>query len=132
MVKANELRIGNLIIRKDLGNGNERIETIIELGEKAVTSGPVKVICQYSSLNPIPLTEEWLLKFGFIKESDISGEFFSISKHRVYLFKETFEFELNTHDEHRFNLFKSFQYVHQLQNLYFALTGEDLIITDHK
>ena len=74
---------------------------------------------------PIPLTEEWLLKFGFNKVSDI-WEFWKNSG-----------WDLRQHKlENKWWLFYVGQdldcvridYVNQLQNLYFALTGEELTI----
>ena len=67
---------------------------------------------------PIPLTEEWLLKFGF--------EVYKFDhKENQYRFKDRLIVI-------RDNLFYDYgtgviiKHVHQLQNLYFALTGEEL------
>ena len=65
-------------------------------------------------IEPIPLTEEWLLKFGFKKNS----EFYENGK--VILIEENNSFHL------AFLNCSSIKYVHQLQNLYFALCGEEL------
>lgn len=72
---------------------------------------------------PIPLTEEWLLKFGFEKK----GKRFS--KDWFYLWDEcgSIVFALaEMHDE--VGTYLPIQHVHQLQNLYFALTGKELTI----
>ena len=62
-MKASELRIGNLV---DLGN---RIAKISEIYHKACTVLDLEetqdTIEDYERTKPIPLTEEWLLKFGF-------------------------------------------------------------------
>lgn len=71
-------------------------------------------------LEPIPLTEEWLLKFGFkIRDGEwwIDNEIFGVT------------FDENHEPLHIWD--GSFtdspcKYVHQLQNLYFALTGTEL------
>ena len=77
-------------------------------------------------IKPIPLTEEWLIKFGFepeLKNKDsINGEF-------IVYWKYPFVFNTN----HGWWLYSKQlkiqpEYVHQLQNLYFALTGEELTI----
>ena len=72
-----------------------------------------------SCMKPIPLTEEWLLKFGFER----SG-LYNV-KDEVYVYDE---YGLtDTGFEYRFNYTQiKLKYVHQLQNLYFALTGEEL------
>jgi hypothetical protein len=72
-----------------------------------------------------PLTEEWLISFGFIKEknkniawdyTDIKTGWFTISE------RDGFYKFCNIRDL----IGKQFHYVHQLQNLYFCLTGNDL------
>jgi hypothetical protein len=72
---------------------------------------------------PIPLTEEWLIKFGFklnklgnlCKSSNYQKRWITFKKYqdRWYLYL--------THNP-------KCDYVHQLQNLYFALTGEELTL----
>jgi hypothetical protein len=76
------------------------------------------------SLKPIPLTEEWLLRFGFVKDSEYDNTFnlgievlngfkdFTIDIRAKVLLLDCMEIKI--------------EYVHQLQNLYFAMTGEDL------
>mgnify|MGYP003656513470 FL=1 len=70
---------------------------------------------------PIPLTEEWLVKFGF--EYDVLEEFyFEINDIRGQFYEEENSFELDHYE------LANCYYVHQLQNLYFALTGQELEI----
>ena len=117
-MKTNELRIGNYLFAK----GTEVIRFTSFFGLCNIESYPERY-------TPIPLNEEWLLKFGFnIKE-------------RIWFSKKTniawIRFEVSIKDK-RCILFntKKFEfcdilfpkYVHQLQNLYFALTGEELAI----
>ena len=72
---------------------------------------------------PIPLTEEWLLKFGFV----------SNPYQDIYYIKNgdnSFVIDINK-TRGKLELFWKhidLKYVHQLQNLYFALTGEELTI----
>jgi hypothetical protein len=115
-MKANELRIGNFINRND-----------IKLPLTEFSFDLVKVLYNYS---PIPLTEEWLLKFGF--ENMTSNERFPWWEHkdfiyldfRILLYENNFYFD-NGASEH---CGQPLKYVHQLQNIYFALTGEELTI----
>ena len=73
--------------------------------------------------SPIPLTEQWLIDFGCIKD----GNTWDIPDDNKYL---TLEMDEVTNaweyikDEHYLN---TTYYVHQLQNLHFALTGKELI-----
>ena len=81
----------------------------------------------------IKLTEEWLLKLGFKLEDDYgdikyyeNGSRFGVclDHEDISFFKKGFNATITT------LLYGDsfFQHVHQLQNLYFALTGEELII----
>jgi hypothetical protein len=100
-MKANELRIGNYVY-DTLGKVNTYI-----------------VKEPHNQVKPIPLTEEWLLKFGFER----SG-LYNV-KDEVYVYDE---YGLtDTGFEYRFNYTQiKLKYVNQLQNLYFALTGKEL------
>ena len=83
-------------------------------------------------LNPIPLTEEILLNFGFNKEYqkgyigiDVCNSDFVLTeplKMGEWQTNYTFQFETGSIPK-----FKEIEYVHQLQNLFFALTNEELI-----
>ena len=85
-----------------------------------------------SVFQPIPLTEEWLVKFGF-------NEKYKSTSNRWTKWAEGVNAGLELHDcedehgnihgvfLHDFTL--EVKYVHQLQNLYFALTGEELTYT---
>ena len=67
---------------------------------------------------PIPLTEEWLLKFWFISNPyEDRYEKGSIHIECIKTKGETYLWIENM---------PHIKYVHQLQNLYFVLTGEEL------
>jgi hypothetical protein len=72
-------------------------------------------------VKPIPLTEEWLLKFGFEKNS---YWFKDDNMLRFGLIDNKLHCSIGN-DENGF-LYNRINYVHQLQNLYFALTGQEL------
>jgi hypothetical protein len=135
-MKANELRIGNLIkgIYHDYDDGideeieNETVCKVATLDVSGSVDYPIYVysdgeIEHFGDFEPIPLTEEWLLNLGFIKKNgygfikkDLAGNiFYSVET------KEHFMFQY--HD-----LRIKIKHVHQLQNLYFALTGEELTL----
>jgi len=121
---AKDLRIGNLITRHDLGTSEPRIETIIELRkDKVFTSGPVTVICDYEDLNPVPITDEWLLKLGFTQDGDeYSKDNFIVRLNRRDLVIEGFEYDYNG-----IVISTEYFYVHDLQNLYFVIKRQELI-----
>lgn len=120
-MKANELRIGNYI-NIDLPISNEGKLTRIG----AINSKKVNGV-EITKYKPIPLTEEWLIKFGFI---------FGIKLHDFVKGKHQFvEFNvLNGYFSESgvfyYSMKTQIKYVHQLQNLYFALTGEELTLQD--
>jgi hypothetical protein len=73
-------------------------------------------------IHPIPLTTEWLEKFGFKGTIGQSNPFCGYNS--VLFIDDNSNVEIyycNT-------LLRVIQYVHQLQNLYFALLGKELEI----
>lgn len=129
-MKANELRIGNLVFEEKGYPAMARIvgikeNNIIEIYSFMANNGAdFNYECECSSCEPIPLTEEWLLRFGFKKKEHTYelGWF-------IVFFSEFSEYGLWLEDNEGGVLNdKAMKYVHQLQNLYFALTGEELKI----
>lgn len=112
-MKASELRIGNLVY-----------------GYKTVWDVDSTDFCNIGVIEtykPIPLTEEWLLKFGFElqpKKNDLNS----------WYYIEKGKFSMNnargfwSHSPIYLEDVVEIKYVHQLQNLYYALTGEELEI----
>lgn len=123
-MKAEELRLGNLVSNMNPRH-NDSILTIESIGD----NHEVNVFYRkylLSELEPIPLTEEWLLKFGFSCEVKIGGDGIEF---RVYHF-DVLTFNTNHlwwYKVQRIND-TPLEYVHQLQNLYFALKGEELTL----
>ena len=134
-MKNTELRIGNYV--ELLGNTTE-IECISKLPMrntmywlKCKDYIDTKII----HFKPIPLTEEWLLKFGF----EYTNECDEI-KELVFKISDWLKFYFNNEDNYKSGcLFVGIEEtdigssnavfiesVHQLQNLYFALTGKEL------
>ena len=123
-MKATDLRQNNLILY------NDKIVTVAgTIGDTIYYKGDAEVYFDsnigetYQPFKPIPLTEEWLLKFGLLKtkNSVLMGGYELIydDKNNMY----------NVFVYH--GIFCTIKYVHQLQNLYFALTGEELKINQN-
>lgn len=123
-MKATELRIGNILKLKMAGDGKYPDEI------RPIKASEIFALSNHLEwATPIPLTEDWLLKFGlnikeeiwFSKKTNIAWIRFevSIKDKRCILYdtKEIIYCDM---------LFP--KSVHQLQNLYFALTGEELTI----
>jgi hypothetical protein len=113
-MKANELRIGNYIC-------NEDYIVIVESIDKDgcivnLISDNVQAFTNNKGIEPIPLTEEWLLKFGFVN-NELSAQPNVYVFHNGSIYVRGMSGAVHPRD---------IQYVHQLQNLYFALTNEEL------
>jgi hypothetical protein len=114
---AQELRIGNWLHYSDV----RIVKPERRNKDFQVIADDISYLSDYPQTNwiqPIPLTEEWFLKFGF--ESIYSGT--------CYVQKRV---EIAYNSMQGFYIIMSglkIEYVHQLQNLYFALTGEELTI----
>jgi hypothetical protein len=82
---------------------------------------------------PIPLTGKWLKKFDFIKEA--KGVWYKCNEPWVYQiekhpsFPDGYMFFIDISGEPAPPSVR-IRYVHQLQNLYYALTGEELTIKE--
>lgn len=119
-MEAKELRIGNLIMDSPInGDKIKKVDVLY----------PNVVFCEDDShiyndeKRGIPITEEWLLKLGFEKKSGsefVKGRFIYRFQQRDLVI-EGFEYDYNGIICHP-------EYVHQLQNLYFCLTNEELTL----
>lgn len=120
---ANELRIGNWVLNAS-SKTPVQVDSICNKGislfaDCCVTGGELEVIYSFNDLEPIPLTEEILEKCGFEKDEP-KGWY---RKGFMDLFDgNPFHYASGN------NLCPDILYLHQLQNLYFALTGEELNI----
>lgn len=79
--------------------------------------------CSIDSLKGIPLTEEWLVKAGAKKTHDLLN-IFELDRFELYPFY-THGFWKVVDKETKTYITKA-SYVHELQNMYFVLNGEEL------
>lgn len=113
-LKANELRIGNMVC---VFPGN------------VIKVTPLLIVEQYQSdlanepyCSPIPISKEWLERLGFdVIEEYKNITIFSMGDLCVYLGKTERSMYVESHD---YQL--HFDYVHQLQNIIFTLKGKEL------
>ena len=116
-MEAKELRLENLLLH----DGEIISVDIYDISVIDVGKSPFA-----DRYEPIPLTEEWLIKFGF--EFDEIGYLFKDLSIYSFVDRKEKGFMLVVADiEHKETYVK---YVHQLQNLFHALTGEDLTIKE--
>ena len=88
---------------------------------------------EMKDFKPIPLTEEWVLKFGFEREGNINWwnmpKESSYKAHHLMEMVNAWTWFIDFDDTgDNTHLVSGFNYVHQLQNLYFALTNTELEI----
>lgn len=128
-MEASELRINNLVDYKDYGAC--RVKRITEGGFFDVAPlhmiGAISVAS--SETSPIPLTQEWLMRLGFYKSSFDNNEFIDSKTGWFMVYENSGYYKLSTG---RGLIGEQFKYVHQLQNLYFALTGKELEINEQR
>ena len=93
MIKANDIRVGNFI--DDSGFAIKVSPNTIE-----------ELWCaSWTWLKPIPLTEEWLIKFGKIN----------------WLYKDTYGYYTTFNNKRIY-----FKFIHSLQNFYFCVEQKEL------
>ena len=111
MIKATQLRIGNLY------DHSGRVKKVTPIVIEALFESE-RFWCK-----AIPLTEEWLLKLGFSEIGGCNEKDFTNGDYNIFI---------NSIGEVNFLFFREgdwyqkISYVHQLQNLYFALTNKEL------
>jgi len=120
MIHANELRIGNKIkVYTDIVDVTD-IGDDGTIGTTAYFDGQMGCCgCTDSMADPIPLTPEILEKWDMVDEYGCSKQNFVIFHYE----DGTFSVGSSLGE---YSVGKQFKYLHQLQNLYFALTGEEL------
>ena len=126
MIQANELRIGSKLLFTDYPH-----QGVLTIDEKDIAYAEKHPDWLQAFFQGIPITEEWLLKFGATKYND-DRFYLDLEKERnmLQLFwnlgGDYFICEFISRSMH-VCYFNDHKYVHQLQNLYFALTQKELI-----
>lgn len=126
-MKAEELRIGNLIT--DIWASEGSAFEVVRLSSKhQIIKYGAAFSANLKNIKGIPLTEEWLVKFGF-EMTKRTGWFdkeitASCGRRLGFMIKicPNGSWALAAYTDRQTEI----KYVHQLQNLYFALIGEEL------
>ena len=123
-MNANELRINNWVGWNGPSHYENALVSAISKDEIFFKCGDSGLI---NEIEPILLTEKWLLRFGFEK---IIGKIDIYEKDRLRIWVGSrgqslcYLIEEDTTSAHYIP--NSIEYVHQIQNLYFALFGKEL------
>lgn len=117
MIKAKEYRIGNWV-----SNGE------VDYQITAATIMHLTVRPNDAIVLPIPITPEWLERFGFecVYKSAMHSTYFNNCM-SYYFWNKPWNKPNQQYAEFNAAIIHC-KYIHQIQNLYFALTGEELIL----
>lgn len=121
-MKANDVRLKNLV--KYQGEVYQ-IAAITEEYPYLNTTEFGDGVVEWSNLQGVEITEEWLLKFGFTKSFAVTNFAIQIEAGVMDLMPSNIiGYYVYIED----NWICTIEYVHELQNLYFIITGQELII----
>jgi hypothetical protein len=141
MINANELRIGNWIADYEADSssvGHFQVEQLTKYVGSEIWIVYRNNSIKSKEVSPIELTEEILLKCGFIQSKNNYGNTFHVLDENGFTAMFTVEHWTKTEENskwknnwHTTGLLKGnkLKYLHQLQNLYWCLTNEELIYT---
>jgi hypothetical protein len=117
MIQANELRIGNIVDRLDY------YCKVISIDAKGIVLEPINYKGERfieQKVKPINITESFLFYFGAKEWKHIRYRTFKLGILMIGSTDNMRTFEI-------IDLYmKPIKYVHELQNLYFSLTGKEL------
>lgn len=128
---AQEIRLGNYL---NTENGVGEVFNILRSYVRVFLDNDLQENqVRYEDLKPIPITKQWLLDFGFNENSTDCGTKFYTKEfnNEKYCDLAFIEGDKNGILEvclFPYENFFRYQYVHEIQNLYFALTKKELII----
>ena len=122
VLKCTDLRIGNLVYSKE----TNRFQKITGLTDENPFIDAVTFdYTNYDEIEAIPITEEMLFNFGYGKKHDIYYKNNSLLR---FIGNEVFYCRGEIDDAEFQEYITSVKYVHELQNLHFALTGCELTV----
>jgi len=135
-MEIGEIRVGNYyksvkfntVVKCDLSD----MYDLCAKSDGAIDHPPINEMFE-----PIPLTAEWLFKFGFKSIDSQCNLFFSSRLLRITLptirctsgicYVAVRSVRIHKHEDgFRVGITLKIKYVHELQNLFFALTGKEL------
>lgn len=103
-MQANELRIGNFINARGV---KKVVDVLCDSVNTESDDG-----LPYDMIEPILITYGWYESFGLLKQGDWTFDGMTVSLWTIY--------------GDSASVFRTVKYVHELQNLYFLITGKEL------
>lgn len=146
MIRPEELKLNNYVNVPRKDQSPFRIDLFEFLNKDDAKVGQVifegghPLTWYLKDLSPIPISIDYLLKFGFeeITEEDDEERFFELSSGRktvrivMLLVDDLWTILLQSDKGLNFSQITDIEHLHQLQNLFYALTGEELILKKWK
>lgn len=127
MINANELRLKNLVLNDKSICEINHIYGMDFINCSLKTKQGNYINAHYELIEPIPLTEEWLKNAGFIKEKKEEVQFYQgYDKGNFHVFEDKGSIYYSA------DWWIELKSVHQLQNLFFALTNKELLFNAKK
>jgi len=128
-MKANELRIGNYVNIMNDTVDDEYVKVIVTIRRNfaEIECNEDQDSFEYHEIQPIPITEEWLVKFGFNKCN--YKTVYHAPNSTIFLLNGRAVKHYKRQDVEYFRMVRedvNIKYIHELQNLVFALTGVEL------
>lgn len=124
-MKSKELRLGNYVsVFSVIGKVTEiKNNQILVLAKSLVNDIKVEYYYEIGFINSIPITNDLLINAGakYINEYWYEFHTYGIIKHKSFI-----EFYSSVKGDYICN---SVKYLHELQNIYFALTGSELVFS---
>lgn len=150
MISYAEIRIGNIFdILKEVKGVKVPVGSLLRIEGIGIAGGVIAIdhgkipactpLSEYrnvsiTNLSPVPITEEWLLKFGF-KDVDITWNDNTITRQalkrdRYFLIPGVNGgWILSQIISSEANFITTVDYIHDLQNLYYDLANEELVLS---
>ena len=126
MIAANELRIGNWVMSDD-----------VNMPYQVTAAGILVIANSPENRSPIPLTPEILIACGFNGNVLLLGEkgvcslgwhFISNTYKKETTVNLAYDYDDCAYESHNSEHETEIKYLHQLENLYFVLTGKEIKI----
>jgi len=135
-MEAKQLRLGNIV---NFLYGSSWLQgRVTNIGESRCVIGTQSV--KPLNIQGIAITEEWLLKLGFSEREDTVPEGYPTywplegnSRFRIYYSDSNQKFNLDVFNYNTGDLVEgiiTIDHIHQIQNLFFTLTGHELEVGD--
>jgi hypothetical protein len=105
-----------------------RIGNFVQINNKTIKLTPkyFKSFGVFKDIEPLILNEQWLIDFGFTNTNTIEFPNYEKLIYKCFVRND----RINFCNQHGF--IKNLKYVHELQNLFFAIEGKELIYSKTK